>query len=132
VSDLKPIPSRSKFVISIAPESAERGTDGYSLVAITSENVQFLYIYLDPGSEIPWHSHPNESIETLITGEMEMWVGDEHFILRPGYVCRIPPNIRHRGIVGNEAAIDIEVFSPPRDDLAKITPEYDFRRKKCV
>jgi quercetin dioxygenase-like cupin family protein len=122
-------PNESNYCVPLSREHAAPGifVDG---IVLTGEHIQFLCNYLDAGIEIPMHSHPHEAIITLIEGTTQNWVGDECFILRPGWALWIPSNIPHRLLVGIEPAIEFEVFVPPRDDLAKKTSQWDFRCRK--
>jgi quercetin dioxygenase-like cupin family protein len=114
------------------PLSREHAAPGRFVdgVVLTGEKLQFLCNYLDAGIEIPLHSHPHEAMIMLLEGTTQNWVGDEYFVLRPGWALWIPSDVPHRLVVGDQPAIEIEVFAPPRDDLAKKTSQWDFRRKK--
>jgi quercetin dioxygenase-like cupin family protein len=118
----------SKYCVPLSKEHAAPGkfVDG---IVLTGEGLQLLYNYFDAGTEIPFHSHPHEAMILLLEGTTQNWVGDECFILRPGWALWIPSNIPHRLVVGDQPAIEVEIFTPPRDDLAKKTEQWDFRWK---
>jgi quercetin dioxygenase-like cupin family protein len=121
-------PSPSKYLISMSKESAGIHRIGLH-ISVTGEQQQMTYIYMPPDAEVSWHSHPQESFVMVIQGGYEMWVGDEHFELKPGFACWVPADTPHRARVGSEPTVEIEVFSPPREDWASISPDYDFRKK---
>lgn len=98
-------------------------------VFLTGEKLQLAVNYLDPGTEIPWHTHEAEVMVTLLAGEFEIWIGDQHFFLRPGFAAWIPSNVPHRAINGSTAAIEVEAFAPVREEFAGLTPQSDFRRR---
>ena len=116
----------SPYLVPITREHAVAG-DLCRTVALTGERLQFVVNYLEPGTEIPWHSHQAEVMVTLQAGELEVWVGDERFVLRPGFAAWIPSNVPHRAIVGAEPAVEVEAFAPVREEFARLTPQADFR-----
>lgn len=119
--------TQSKYLVPITLEHATQGRLSKSVV-LTGMNLQFACIYLQPGTEIPWHSHPNETMVTVIAGGYDLWVGDEHMQLKPGYAVWVPGDVPHRAVVGNELTIELEAFAPPRDDYAERTPHANFRK----
>lgn len=119
----------SKYVAPITIEHSGPARAGRSVV-LTGELLQLAIVYLTPGAEIPWHSHPNETMVTLMQGSYEMWVGDEQFRVTPGWAVWIPANLPHRAVVGDELTVEVEAFAPPRDDYASRTPQFDFRGKR--
>jgi quercetin dioxygenase-like cupin family protein len=120
---------RSRYLAPISIEYAGQARAGRSVV-LTGELLQLAVVYLNPGAEIPWHSHPNETMVTLIAGSYELWIGDEHFQLQPGWAAWIPADMPHRALVGDHVAIEVEAFAPPRDDYAQRTPQFDYRRTR--
>jgi quercetin dioxygenase-like cupin family protein len=52
----------------------------------------------------------------IIAGNMEMTVGDQTQLMRPGDVVTVPPNIVHNAKVIEEKAIAIDAWSPVRED----------------
>jgi quercetin dioxygenase-like cupin family protein len=112
--------------VPISPEVSAPGRIGKT-VALTGHSLQLAVVYQDPGAEIPWHSHPQEALLTLLVGSMEIWIGEEHFTLRPGWAAWMPANVPHRATIGPEPTIEIEAFSPVREEYAKRTPKFDFR-----
>jgi quercetin dioxygenase-like cupin family protein len=120
---------RFKYFVSVKPDQARIHRSGMH-VALTGHTLQMTYIYMPPFARVDWHSHEEESFITVIEGGFEMWVADEHFHLTPGSACWIPANTPHRAIVGREPTIEIEAFSPPREDWAAITPNLDFRSER--
>jgi quercetin dioxygenase-like cupin family protein len=123
---MQQVGGRSKYLAPITLENAGPARAGRSVV-LTGEQLQLAIVYLTPGAEIPWHSHPNETMVTLIQGRYELWIGDEHLTLEPGWAAWIPANMPHRALVGPEQTVEIEAFAPPRDDYAGRTPQFDFR-----
>lgn len=118
--------SQSRFLVPVTREHGGIHRVGIH-VAVTGQALQMTYIYMPANAEVGWHSHPQESFVVLLEGGYRMWVGDEQFDLRPGLACHVPANTRHRAIVGPAPTLEVELFCPPRDDWAAITPQFDFR-----
>lgn len=118
---------KNRYLVPISAEHAVQGRVGKSVV-LTGENLQLAIVYLEPGSEIPWHSHPNEAMVTLIQGSYEMWIGEERLKLEPGWAAWIPSNVPHRAVIGDELTVEVEAFSPPREEYADRNPASDFRK----
>ena len=85
---------------------------------IYGEKVMIAKMELADGFTVPWHSHENEQITTVIEGNMRFWFDndDEHYIdLVPGDSIIIKGNRPHKArMLGN--VIETDIFSPPRQD----------------
>lgn len=117
----------SRYAVPITPEHGGIHRVGIH-VALTGQQLQMTVIYMPANAEVGWHSHPQESFVTVLEGGYHMWVGDEEFDLLPGWACRVPANTPHRATVGPHPTVEVEVFAPPREDWAAITPQFDMRR----
>ncbi len=65
------------------------------------------------------HAHPDhEQFTVVVSGSIETHVDGESVILSAGDVCRIAPGSSHGATraLGEEVAILVDVFSPPRED----------------
>jgi quercetin dioxygenase-like cupin family protein len=51
--------------------------------------------WCDPGSGAPTHVHTVEEVLSVLSGEAEMWVGDERTVLTTGQSLLIPAERRH-------------------------------------
>lgn len=117
----------SSYLARITLDQAVEGLVGKSVV-LTGDRLQLAYVYLEPHAEIPWHSHPAETLVTLVQGGYDLWIGDEHFWLEPGWAAWVPSNVPHRVRVGDQLTVEVEAFAPPREEYAIRTRQYDFRR----
>jgi len=70
---------------------------------------------LNRGKELPKHKHPHEQTGYLVSGRMDLIIGDEIFEARSGDSWNIPGDIEHGANV-IEDSVAIEVFSPVRED----------------
>lgn len=77
---------------------------------------------LQPGMEIRPHSHPFEQLVYILKGRVRMTVGAEAHDLGPGGLCVIPPDATHfADVLGDEPALNLDVFSPAREDYLHLT-----------
>jgi quercetin dioxygenase-like cupin family protein len=103
--------------------------EGIDRKVISGERVMVAQIFLDKGAIVPTHAHENEQITYLLEGVLRLWVGEEEeeITLHAGEVLHIPSNVPHRA-EALEDCLDVDVFSPPRQDWLDGTDDY-FRRK---
>jgi unsaturated pyranuronate lyase len=86
---------------------------------ISGERVMLAQVYLQKGCVVPKHSHDNEQLTWILEGTLRLWLGEdgaeEMFDVHAGEVLHIPSNIPHRA-EALEDTLDVDVFSPPRED----------------
>ena len=88
------------------------------------------HVYLKKGAIVPGHSHENEQLTYILEGALRFWIGaDEAEVIdvRAGEVLHIPSNVVHKA-EALEDTLDVDIFSPPRQDWLDKTDEY-LRRK---
>ena len=105
-------------------------TDGIERRIITGERMMLTHVYLKAGAVVPRHAHENEQLTYILEGVLRFWVGDEDsepIDVRAGEVLHIPSNVPHKA-EALEDTLDVDVFSPPRQDWLDKTDDY-FRRK---
>jgi len=91
---------------------------GVDIKALTGDKMSMVFFYISPGSDVPEHSHPHEQIGTVLKGSLELTIGDEKKVVKPGDAWCVPSNVVHRARCFDEAAEVLECFSPPREDYA--------------
>lgn len=108
----------------------ERVTDSLTRKLITGDRMMLAHVYLDKGCIVPKHSHDNEQLTYILEGALRFWIGeDEAEVLdvRAGEVLHIPSNVPHKA-EALEDTLDVDIFSPPRQDWLNRTDDY-FHRK---
>ena len=106
------------------PEEPLKGTITRRLV--TGERMMIAHVYLKKGDDVPRHSHENEQLTYILEGALQFWFGpnDERGLtVRAGEVLVIPSNVPHRALA-LEDTLDVDVFSPPRQDWLAGTDAY--------
>jgi len=104
----------------------ERVTDMLSRRLITGDRMMLAHVYLRKGCIVPKHSHENEQLTYILEGALRFWIGEdqkEEIVVRAGEVLLIPSNIPHKA-EALEETLDVDVFSPPRQDWLKKTDDY--------
>ena len=104
----------------------ERVTDQISRRLVTGERMMLAHVYLDKGSIVPKHSHENEQLTYILEGALRFKIGDdqtEEITVRAGEVLLIPSNVPHQALA-LEDTLDVDIFSPPRQDWLDKTDAY--------
>jgi quercetin dioxygenase-like cupin family protein len=105
-------------------------TDSISRRIITGKDMMLAHIYLKKGAIVPQHSHHNEQLTYILEGALRFWIGEDgsqEQLVRAGEVIHIPSNVPHRA-EAVEDTLDVDVFSPPREDWLNGTDSY-FHKK---
>ena len=93
---------------------------------ITGDRMMLAHVYLKKGAIVPRHSHENEQLTYILEGALRFWIGeDESEVLdvRAGEVLHIPSHVPHKA-EALEDTLDVDIFSPPRQDWLEKTDDY--------
>ncbi len=104
----------------------ERVTDLLERRLVTGERMMLAHVYLKKGCIVPLHHHENEQLTYVLDGALKFWLGEdqqETTVVRAGEVLVIPPNVPHKA-EALEDTLDVDVFSPPRQDWLDKTDHY--------
>lgn len=85
---------------------------------ITGDRMMLAHVYLKKGCLVPMHRHDNEQLTYILEGALEFTLGDDRsrtVVVRAGEVLHLPSNVPHEA-VALEDTLDVDVFSPPRQD----------------
>lgn len=108
----------------------ERVTDMLDRQLITGDGMMLAHVYLKQGCIVPKHQHHNEQFTYIIRGALRFRIGEdggEEVTVRAGGVLHIPSNVWHEA-EALEDTLDMDIFSPPREDWLNHTDSY-FHRK---
>ncbi|HEX2216404.1 MAG TPA: cupin domain-containing protein [Xanthobacteraceae bacterium] len=109
---------------SFATVPEERISNLISRKSLSGEQGMLVWWDIKAGGHAAAHSHPHEQIFWMISGRMEMRMGDERRMCGPGDVGVIPGGVEHEAWF-HEDTVVIDVFAPPRADfLAGGPPPY--------
>ena len=70
---------------------------------------------LEAGRVSPRHAHIEEQTGYLVSGSIELTIGDKTYTANPGDSWSIPSNVEHAARILSDS-VAIEVFSPVRKD----------------
>lgn len=104
----------------------ERVTNQLERKLITAEKMMLAQVFLEKGCIVPRHSHENEQLTYILEGALHFWIGEdgaEEIVVRAGEVLHIPANVPHKA-EALEDTLDVDIFSPPRQDWLDRTDDY--------
>ena len=101
-------------------------SDSLTRRLITGDRMMLAHVYLEKGCVVPKHSHENEQLTYILEGALHFWIGEngeEEVTVRAGEVLVIPSNVYHKA-EALEDTLDVDIFSPPRQDWLDKTDDY--------
>lgn len=104
----------------------ERVSDMLDRRLITGDRMMLAHVYLKKGCVVPKHSHENEQLTYILEGALLLTLGEEQNVevtVSAGEVLHIPSNLPHKA-VALEDTLDVDVFSPPRQDWLDKSDDY--------
>ncbi len=93
---------------------------------ITGDRIMLTHVYLKKGAIVPQHSHENEQITYILEGGLRFWIGEDEsqeIDVLAGEVLHIPSLVKHKALA-LEDTVDVDIFSPPRQDWLDKTDDY--------
>jgi quercetin dioxygenase-like cupin family protein len=85
---------------------------------ISVERMMLAHVYLEKGCVVPKHSHENEQLTYILEGALRFWLGEDEsevVDVAAGEVLHLPSHLPHKA-EALETTLDVDVFSPPRED----------------
>jgi quercetin dioxygenase-like cupin family protein len=104
----------------------ERLNDLLERRIITGQRMMLTHVYLKKGCVVPLHRHENEQFTSILEGELAFSIGSADatpIVVRPGEVLHIPSNVPHQAVALADT-LDVDIFSPPRQDWLEKTDTY--------
>jgi quercetin dioxygenase-like cupin family protein len=104
----------------------ERVSDTLDRRLITADRMMLAHVYLKKGTIVPRHAHENEQITYILEGGLRFWIGEDEsevIEVRAGEVLHIPSMVQHKA-EALEDTLDVDIFSPPRQDWLDKTDDY--------
>ncbi len=102
---------------------------------VTLDRLMLAQVFLKKGAIVPAHEHHNEQGTYILSGALRFWLGehadnpgDAYVDVAAGEVLMIPGGLRHRA-EALEDTLDLDVFTPPREDWLNHTDSY-FQHQK--
>ena len=104
----------------------ESVTDVLDRRLITGDRVMLAHVRLKKGCIVPKHQHENEQLTYILEGALRFWIGEDgarQVVVSAGEVLHIPSNVWHKA-EALEDTLDMDIFSPPRQDWLNHTDTY--------
>jgi len=104
----------------------EKVTDMLDRRLITGDRMMLAHVYIKKGGIVPQHNHHNEQITYILQGTLRFWLGEdesEMIDVHAGEVLHIPSLVKHKA-EALEDVLDVDIFSPPRQDWLDKTDDY--------
>ena len=104
----------------------ERLSDVLERRLITGDRMMLAHVYLKKGCVVPRHQHENEQLTYILQGGLRFWIGEDEakvVDVRAGEVLHLPSMVWHKA-EALEDTLDVDVFSPPRQDWIDKTDDY--------
>src|SRR5258707_2059460 len=90
---------------------------------VVGTNVMVARVLLKKGAVVPLHSHHNEQITYILEGALKFQIDGREITVSAGQVLCIPPHMPHRA-EAVEDTVDLDIFTPPREDWINKTDAY--------
>ncbi len=99
-----------------APGIPRKLAEGVFSRVFFGEQVMLSIVTIEPHTEAPIHSHPNEQWGYLLEGEWERIQGGKPALCSAGDFWHTPGGVEHGGRTLEKGAVILDIFSPPRED----------------
>ncbi len=93
---------------------------------VTGDRLMLAHVYLKKGCIVPKHMHENEQITYVLEGALRFWIGEageDELVVGAGELVHIPSNLPHKA-EALEDTLDVDIFTPPRQDWLDKTDGY--------
>ncbi len=114
-SSLKHIPWNAVELEQLKPDLARQ--------LVVGNQIMLARVLLKKGCVVPRHSHVNEQITYILEGALKFDIEGKEIVVNAGEVLCIPSNVPHAA-VAMEETVDLDVFTPPREDWLGKTDHY--------
>jgi quercetin dioxygenase-like cupin family protein len=94
---------------------------GVSARFFPGEKMMFSFVRIGPGILLPNHSHPHEQMGYILEGSLTLKIEGEEFLLKKGDMYIVRGGQNHEALGGDDGALALDVFSPPREEYLEMT-----------
>jgi len=90
---------------------------------VVGQGIMLARVLLKKGCIVPLHSHHNEQLTYIVEGALKFYIDGKEITVHAGEVLCIPSNMPHKA-EAMEDTVDLDVFTPPREDWINKTDRY--------
>lgn len=87
------------------------------------QQVMLARVLMKKGAHVPLHHHHNEQVTYILDGALKFAIDGREIVVNAGEVLCIPPHMPHEAWA-LEDTVDLDVFTPPREDWLNKTDAY--------
>ncbi len=93
--------------------------EGITTRIFPGDQAMLSVVRIAPNSTGTLHSHPQEQWGVLLEGALVRIQGGREVAMKAGDFWRTPGGVEHSVRTGNEGAMVLDIFAPPRDEYRK-------------
>jgi quercetin dioxygenase-like cupin family protein len=90
---------------------------------VVGDKLMLARVFLKKGAHVPEHHHHNEQVTYILEGALKFAIDGREIVVRAGEVLCIPSNMPHEAWA-LEDTLDLDVFTPPREDWLNKADDY--------
>ena len=101
----------------------EKLNDKIDREMVVGDKLMLARVFLKKGAHVPEHHHHNEQVTYILEGALKFAIDGKEIVVRAGEVLCIPSNMPHEAWA-LEDTLDLDVFTPPREDWLNKADDY--------
>lgn len=101
----------------------EKLNDKIDREMVVGDKLMLARVFLKKGAHVPEHHHHNEQVTYILEGALKFAIDGKEIVVRAGEVLCIPSNMPHEAWA-LEDTLDLDVFTPPREDWLDKADDY--------
>lgn len=101
----------------------EKLNDTIDREMIVGDKIMLARVFLKKGAHVPEHHHHNEQVTYILEGALKFAIDGKEIVVHAGEVLCIPSNMPHEAWA-LEDTLDLDVFTPPREDWLNKADDY--------
>ena len=90
---------------------------------VVGEKVMLARVFLKKDAHVPMHHHHNEQVTYILEGALKFAIDGREIVVHAGEVLCIPSNMPHEAWA-LEDTLDLDAFTPPREDWLNKSDDY--------
>jgi quercetin dioxygenase-like cupin family protein len=90
---------------------------------VHGQQIMLARVFIKKGGHVPLHHHANEQLTYILEGALRFAIDGREIVVHAGEVLCIPSNMPHEAWA-EEDTLDLDVFTPPREDWLGKTDDY--------
>ena len=90
---------------------------------VVGDKIMLARVFLKKGAHVPEHHHHNEQVTYILEGALKFAIDGKEIVVSAGEVLCIPSNMPHEAWALQDT-LDLDVFTPPREDWLNKADDY--------